>query len=165
VRFSLMNLLKSFVTDSKFWGDYEGNWLRLKSHYLDGPAFGGLIGTARGFGRFLQDQLRPASVLLRPASKRLLETPQSDSRGRPIPMTLGWHVGKTDAQRVDENGGEVYFFKEGGGAGFHGEMRVYPAKGIASVVLANEAGFDATRFLDRADRATLAARAPREAAR
>ena len=51
-RFSLMNLLKRFVTDRKFWGEYEGNWLQLKSHYVNGPAFGGLVGSARGFARF-----------------------------------------------------------------------------------------------------------------
>ena len=37
-------------------------------------------------------------------------------------MTLGWHVGILV--------GEQYFYKEGGGAGFHGEMRIYPAKGL-----------------------------------
>lgn len=47
-KYSLMNLLKSFVTDRKFWREYEGDWLQLKSHYLNGPAFGGLVGSARG---------------------------------------------------------------------------------------------------------------------
>lgn len=149
-RYSLMNLLKAFVTDSKFWGEYEGKWLRLKSHYLDGPAFGGLVGTARSFSRFLQDQLRSESVLLRPAGKRLLETAQTDRQGRPIRMTLGWHLGEAD--------GAVYFFKEGGGGGFHGEMRVYPAKGIASVVMTNDTEFSSTRFLNRADRVFLESR-------
>lgn len=51
-RYSLMNLLKGFVTDRKFWGEYEGKWLGMKSHYVNGPAFGGLVGTARAFGRF-----------------------------------------------------------------------------------------------------------------
>ena len=40
---------------------------------------------------------------------------QTDGMGRPIPMTLGWHIGN----------GTAYFFKEGGGGGFHSEMRVY----------------------------------------
>ena len=62
-KYSLMNLVKGFVIDRKFVGGYEGDWLRLNSHYLNGPAFGGLIGTARGFSRFLQDQLRGESVL------------------------------------------------------------------------------------------------------
>jgi D-alanyl-D-alanine carboxypeptidase len=109
-KYSLMNLLKGFVTDSKFWGEYAGKWLRLKSHYLNGPAFGGLVGTTRGFTCFLQDQLRTESVLFGPEIKQLLEAHQTDSAGDPIPMTLAWHVGETH--------GPVYFFKEGGAPAF-----------------------------------------------
>lgn len=144
---SLMNLMKGFVTDSKYWGEYEGKWLRLRSHHLNGPAFGGLVGTARSFGRLLQDQLRTKSVLLGPETKRLLETQQTNGRGKRIPMTLGWHVGDLN--------GTAYFFKEGGGGGFHSEMRLYPAKGIASVVMVNSTVFNSTKFLNRVDRTFL----------
>lgn len=147
-KYSLMNLVKGFVFDSKFLGGYEGNWLRLNSHYLNGPAFGGLIGTARGFSRFLQDQLGTASVLFGPETKRLLETRQKDGAGHSIPMTLGWHVGET--------GGVAYLFKEGGGGGFHGEMRIYPKRRVATVALANSTGFNSTEFLNRFDRTYLA---------
>lgn len=146
-KYSLMNLVKGFVIDRKFLGNYEGHWLRLKGHYLNGPAFGGLIGTARGFSRFLQDQLRTQSVLFGPETKRLLETQQTDGAGRPIQMTPGWHIGETH--------GAVYFFKEGGGGGFHCEMRIYPTKGVASVVLVNSTGFDSTGLLNRVDRTFL----------
>ena len=142
-KYSLMNLMKGFVTDSKFWGDYEGKWLRLKSHHLNGPAFGGLVGTARGFTHFLQDQLHSESVLFGPATKRLLETQQTDRTEKSIPMTLGWHIGETH--------GVAYFFKEGGGGGFHSEMRLYPTKRIASVVMVNGTEFNSTKFLHRVD--------------
>ena len=144
-KYSLMNLVKGFVADSKFWGEYEGKWLRLKSHYLNGPAFGGLVGTTRGFSCFLQDQLRTESVLFGLETKRLLETQQTDSAGDPIPMTLGWHVGETH--------GAAYFLKEGGGAGFHSEMRLYLTKGIASVVIVNRTDFNSTKFLNRVNSA------------
>jgi D-alanyl-D-alanine carboxypeptidase len=149
-KYSLTNLLKGFVTDSKFWGEYEGNWLRLKNHHLNGSAFGGLVGTARGFARFLQDQLRTDSVLFGSEAKRLLETQQTDSAGKPIPMTLGWHTGKTH--------GTVYFFKEGGGGGFHSEMRLYPMRSIASVVMVNSTDFNSTKFLNRLDNTFLESR-------
>ncbi len=142
-KYSLMNLAKGLVTDRKFWGGYEGKWLCLKSHYLNGPAFGGLVGTARGFAVFLQNQLRKDFVLLGPEARRLLETQQTDGAGRPIPMTLGWHCGKVR--------GKAYLFKEGGGGGFHSEMRLYPAQGIASVAMANDTGFNSTGFLNRMD--------------
>jgi D-alanyl-D-alanine carboxypeptidase len=128
-KYSLMNLVKGFVTDSTFWDEYEGNWLRLRSHYINGPAFGGLVGTARAFSRFLQDQVRTESVLFGLETKRLLETQQTNRAGESIPMTLGWHISETH--------GVPYFFKEGGGGGFHSEMRLYSTKGVASVVMVN----------------------------
>jgi CubicO group peptidase (beta-lactamase class C family) len=146
-KYSLLNLFKGFIIDRKFLGGHEGRWLRLRAHYLNGPAFGGLIGTAAGFGRFLQDQLRAESVLLGVESKRLLMTPQADGAGRPIPMTLGWHIGKA--------GGTAFLFKEGGGGGFHCEMRIYPAKEVASVVMVNSTEFNTTRFLNRIDHVLL----------
>ncbi|MFZ6749923.1 serine hydrolase domain-containing protein [Undibacterium sp. Ren11W] len=151
-KYSVMNLVKGLVIDRKFIGGYEGPWLRLNNHYLNGPAFGGLIGTAHGFSRFLQDQLRSESLLLAPETKRLFETRQTDSAGRPIAMTLGWHIGEAQ--------GLSYFFKEGGGGGFHSEMRIYPSKGIATVVLANSTEFNSSRFLNRFDRRFLQDRRP-----
>jgi CubicO group peptidase (beta-lactamase class C family) len=142
-KYALMNLLKAFLVDRKVVGEYEGRWLRLNSHYINGPAFGGLIGTARGFSRFLQDQLRTESVLFAPQTKRQLESRQTDSAGSPIPMTLGWHVGETSDA--------AYLFKEGGGGGFHCEMRIYPTRGIATVVMANSTDFSSTGFLNRVD--------------
>ena len=143
----MMNLLKGFVTDRKFWGKYEGDWLQLKSHYLNGPAFGGLVGSARGFARFLQDQLECRSALFSAETKHLMETPQTNSAGQPIPMTLGWHVGTAN--------GEIYLFKEGGGGGFHSEMRIYPTKAVSSVVMVNGTEFNSRRFLNRMDRMSL----------
>jgi len=45
----------------------------------------------------------------------------------------------------------VYFFKEGGGGGFHSRIRLYPTKGIASVVMVNSTEFDSTNFLYRVE--------------
>ena len=83
-------------------------------------------------------------------TKRLFETQQTNGAGEPIPMALGWHIGKAhDA---------AYFFKEGGGGGFHSEMRIYPAKRIASVVMVNSTAFDSKKFLNREDCAFLESR-------
>ncbi|MGC2461932.1 MAG: serine hydrolase domain-containing protein [Steroidobacteraceae bacterium] len=128
-----------------YWllGTIVEHWLRLKSHYVNGPAFGGLVGTAHVCGEFLQDQLRTTSVLLGTETKRLFESRQTDRRGKPIPMTLGWHVG--------EARGVAYLFKEGGGGGFHSEMRLYPRTGIGSVVMVNSTEFNSSKFLNRVD--------------
>ncbi len=142
-RRSAMNLLKPLLTDRQFWGEYEGIWLSFNHHYLNGPAFGGLIGTASAFSLFLQDQLREESVLFGQKTKELLETPQATSDGKPIPMTLGWHIGETK--------GSMYLFKEGGGGGFHCEMRIYPHEAIGTVIMANNTAFNSTAMLNRLD--------------
>lgn len=142
-KYSLMNLIKGLITDSKVWGKTEGRWVRVKNHYVNGPAFGGLIGTARAFSHFLQDQLRDRSVLFQPATKTQFFEQQRDSQGRLVPMTLGWHVGKRQ--------GAPYFYKEGGGAGFHSEMRIYPNQALASVVMVNSTEFNSTKFLNYLD--------------
>ena len=64
-------------------------------------------------------------------------------RGTPVAMTLGWHIGDLAGTR--------FFYKEGGGGGFHCMMRVYPGDGIGTVVMTNATGFDVRRLLDTID--------------
>ena len=146
-KYSIMNLAKRLLIDRQLIGDYEGAWLRIEPHYLNGPAFGGLVGTARGFAAFLQDQLRPRSVLFDNPARELLYTPQRTTTGHVVPMGLGWHLGDLD--------GIPYFYKEGGGGGFHCEMRVYRVNRIATVLMTNATGFDVKRCLNSQDRGFL----------
>ena len=75
-KYSILNLMKRFFTDSNVWGQYEGNWLQVRNIYLNGPAFGGLAGSARAFSRLLQDQLAEHSALFGPATTRDLHRHQ-----------------------------------------------------------------------------------------
>ncbi len=142
-KYSFMNLVKGFVTDKAVWGDYEGNWLHVQDVYVNGPAFGGAIGTARAFGIILQDLLAERSVLLGEQGRELLFARQKTADGKEIDMTLGWHIAKLD--------GIQYYFKEGGGAGFHSEMRMYPAQGLASVIMTNQTSFNSRKALNKLD--------------
>ena len=142
-KYSLMNLAKPFLMDRALIGDYSGSWLEIRSHYVNGPAFGGLVGSARGFGSFLQDQLRPRSALFNESTRRLFYSPQETNDGTLVAMTLGWHIGELDGAR--------FFYKEGGGGGFHSLMRLYPAEGIGTVVMTNATGFDVRGLLDTID--------------
>ena len=146
-KYSMMNLVKGLITDKKVWGKYEGNWIQVKSHYVNGPAFGGLIGAAQAVSRFLQVQLRESSVLFGQETKRLFYTQQRNDRGESIEMTLGWHIGALQGVR--------YFFKEGGGGGFHSEMRIYPARGFASVIMVNGTEFNSNKVLGGLDQIFL----------
>ncbi|HEY6853277.1 MAG TPA: serine hydrolase domain-containing protein [Gemmatimonadales bacterium] len=148
-KYSLFNLMKRFLIDRALVGSYEGRWLRIHAHYANGPAFGGLVGSARGFGKFLQDQLRPRSTLFNDDTRALFYAPQHTTDGTPVAMTLGWHIGSLD--------GEPFFYKEGGGGGFHAMMRLYPSSRVGTVVMTNATGCDVKRCLDSADRQFLAA--------
>lgn len=146
-KWSFLNLFKSFVIDSKFVGEYEDGWLHINDHYLNGPSFGGIVGSARAIGVFLQDQLQGSSKLFTRQTKGLFFEQQRNNDGQLIDMTLGWHIGRSN--------GVQHFFKEGGGGGFHSEMRVYPTQRIASIVIANNTSFDAKGFLNTVDREFL----------
>jgi D-alanyl-D-alanine carboxypeptidase len=143
-KYSLMNLAKGFVTDRAVWGEYEGNWLHIKDAYVNGPSFGGAIGSAKAFSTILQDLLAERSILLGENFKPLLYSRQKNRSGKDIDMTLGWHIGISERTQ--------YFYKEGGGAGFHGEMRIYPAKGLASVIMTNKTSFNSRRQLSHIDK-------------
>ncbi|MFO1285059.1 MAG: hypothetical protein U1F49_00005, partial [Rubrivivax sp.] len=78
------------------------------------------------------------------ALRRALVEPRRLASGRSIPMTAGLHVG------------DGFLFKEGGGAGFHCELRVHVERGCASVVIANASEIDVKRLLSEADAVMLA---------
>jgi CubicO group peptidase (beta-lactamase class C family) len=142
-KYSVTNLFKRFLIDRTLIGTYEGRWLRIEPHYVNGPAFGGLIGTARGFGIFLRDQLCAKSFLFGDDIRNLFFSQQHADGGSPIPMTLGWHI--------ETAGKSVFYFKEGGGGGFRCMMRVYRSSGIATVIMANATGLDVKRTLSTLD--------------
>jgi CubicO group peptidase (beta-lactamase class C family) len=142
-KYSLMNLLKRFLIDRELIDGYEGSWLKLQPHYVNGPAFGGLIGTVRVFGKFLADQLRPVSALFGAPTRSLFFEQQHTRSGAPVPMTPGWHIGSLQGQR--------HFFKEGGGGGFHCTMRVYKDAGLATIVMSNATAFNSNACLDAVD--------------
>jgi D-alanyl-D-alanine carboxypeptidase len=145
-KWSWLNLLKRFVIDGAYIDHYEGSWLKIRAHYVDGPAFGGLIGTTAAFGAWLGDLLGESRTLSAAARAWLFEQ-QHLTSGEPVPMTLGWHIGELDGVR--------HYFKEGGGGGFHSMMRLYPERGFGSVIIGNATGFRAGKALDELDRLLL----------
>jgi CubicO group peptidase (beta-lactamase class C family) len=146
-KYSFLNLVKRFVIDRELIGRYQGRWLQINPHYVNGPAFGGLVGTSRGFGKFLQDQLRSESVLFGEETLARFYRSERTLDGAEVPMTPGWHV--------DDSEGVRHFYKEGGGGGFHSMMRIYRDHGIGSVVLTNATTFDVRSSLNVLDRQFL----------
>lgn len=53
-KYSLLNLVRPLLTDPGMAAGYEGRWLRIEDHYVNGPAFGGAVGTATGFCKLVR---------------------------------------------------------------------------------------------------------------
>jgi hypothetical protein len=60
--------------------------------------------------------------------------------------------GSADAEKILQKRFGADGPKDGGGAGFHCEMRVYPDAGLASVIMANRTSLNTNRLLSRLDR-------------
>lgn len=122
----------------------EDGWQRFRPFYMNGAAYGGLVGTADGFARYLQALLDPGGALLSPRSRDQLFTENVLSGGSRSGMTHSWFVGQL--------GGTRFYDHAGGGGGYYAEIRLYPELGRGSVLLANRTGLRNERLLDRIDR-------------
>lgn len=146
-RFGWLNAVFGWLVDrDRLVDSTAGPWVQMRHHQVNGEAYGGLIGNAAGLVRYGLALLN-RDDLLSPASRALLFSAQ------PAPgpaRSLGWVMGSLDR--------EPWCAHAGGGAGYYAELRIYPRLGCASAVLFNRAGIRDERFLDRLDRALVAAR-------
>jgi len=136
-RYSFSNLLLSFFLDRKKFIQYNyGSWTAFNNFYVNGQAYGGLIGNVAGLASYLQLYL----------SKKMfsnVETQQlmfTDQKGG---MTLSWFTGTLNGQR--------YLCHAGGGGGYYCEIRIYPGLNMASALLRNRSSFSDLRLLNKID--------------
>jgi CubicO group peptidase (beta-lactamase class C family) len=147
-RFRMVNILLGlFIEKSKYMGPPEGKWKPFNAYYVNGPAYGGLIGTANAFVRYLQELLKPDCLLLSNRYKEIMFTENHNLSGKPTGMCLSWFKGQT--------GGHQYFSHAGGGGGYYCELRIYPEQKSGSVIMFNRTGMTDERFLDKPDMAML----------
>lgn len=113
-------------------GDRRGPYLSLNPFYVDGPAYGGLVGDVLDAGRFLRLHLRDGEIdgtrVLSPGSACSMRT--IDQAGKPFDHGTGWfrRPAATPGQWVEHFGA---------GAGFWNVMRLYPGLGLGIVVMSN----------------------------
>lgn len=142
--FSFGNLLLGFLLDKKrYMGESFDGWTNFLPMYVNGSAYGGLVGTPGGFITFAQDLLQRDSQLLTMESRREMWEDNRLHNGRLSGMSKGWFRGNLS--------GNPYVCHAGGGGGFYCELRLYPESGLGSAVFMNRSGFSDERFLDRAD--------------
>lgn len=143
--FSFGNLLLGFLLDrAKFMGKKVKGWASFNPVYVNGPAYGGLIGRPAAFVAFAQDLLRPDGVLLSSEQRQAMFQQNHLNNGKASGMCLGWFCGQLDGNR--------FVTHAGGGGGFYCEMRIYPEKGMGSIIMTNRSGFSDERMIGAFDR-------------
>jgi CubicO group peptidase (beta-lactamase class C family) len=113
-------------------GDRHGPYLALNPFYVDGPAYGGLVGNAMDAGRFLRMHLGDGEIdghrVLDPGTARSMRSIAHP--GKPFNHGTGWF-------RRPSKSPESWVEHFGTGAGFWNLMRLYPDRGIGVVIMAN----------------------------
>lgn len=154
-RFSILSLFFWALTSNKLWDKSVGKWARFQQYLLmNGPAYGGCIGTATGYAKILQDMLLALQTdgkepkLFTSSINDFIEPQYSSKAPDLFPSTcIGFNRG--------ENDNHTYFTKVGGGPGFSSNIRIYPNAGIATVYLCNKTEVSegpVNSFLDKLDK-------------
>jgi len=144
-RFGFANLFIGwFIDKSKYMQPSTGKWKPFTYFYPNGASYAGLIGTPNSFVVYLQALLKDNSILLSNDYKQQMLTENKNSKGKPTGMCLGWFT--------DELNGIHYFAHPGGAGGYYCELRIYPERGIGSVVFFNRTGMSNEKFLDKIDK-------------
>lgn len=113
-------------------GSRHGSVVAMKPFYVDGPAYGGLIGTAVDAGRFLRMHLNDGELdgvwmLLAETACRMRTV---DCRGKPFDHGIGWFRRPTSSP-------EHWVEHFGTGVGYWNVMRLYPDRGLGVVIMSN----------------------------
>ena len=143
-RLSLTNLLLGlFLNKWKYMDKAEGIWKPFKTIYVNGVSYGGLIGTLDGLITYIQELLKTDCCLIDKDFMQQLFTEQYLINNKPSGMCLSWFTGVLNNQK--------YYCHAGGGGGYYCEIRLYPARGLGSVILFNRTGMSDERILNKVD--------------
>ena len=119
-------------------GSTDGRFLSFKPFLVDGPAYGGLVGSVRDAARFMAVHLNGGDSegvrLLSPRSVEEMQTLQASGRG--IDVGLGWFRRGADRAAGD------FWEHLGGGGGYWSMMRIYPEQGNGVLAMGNATRYD-----------------------
>lgn len=139
----LLALMLPFMFDTKRrMGQRIGHWRPFHPFLLNGVSYGGSLGTAAGYRKYLQALLDDGKFIDDAWRERLFAETLTNN-GRHTGMAMSWFTGAMN--------GTTYVSHAGGGGGYYAEIRLYPRLGRGSVVLMNRTGIRDERLLDRLD--------------
>jgi CubicO group peptidase (beta-lactamase class C family) len=128
-------------------GTNQGRFLSFRPFYVEGAAYGGLIGSVKDAARFMSVHLNGGSVngvrLLSPDGVAQMQT--IASKGGKMDVGLGWF-----RRHTRRKGEEGYLEHLGGGGGFFNLMRIYPDRGLGVLIMGNVTSYDQERLVEAA---------------
>lgn len=137
-RFTPLSVLMPVLIPRKHLRSKEARFVALHPFYVDGAAYGGLVGPPTDAIRFARAHLRGGELdghrILSEAACRGMQT--MITRGRKLEVGLGWFRRGTPSQS------DNFVEHLGGGVGFWNCLRIYPARGLAAVVMGNATTYD-----------------------
>jgi CubicO group peptidase (beta-lactamase class C family) len=155
-KWSFTGLGVRWMVDSRFFGGTIDGYWELRPFTMDGAPHGGLNGPVDCLLRFarmtLLDGEGAEGRVLAPESARAMLKPTLLRAGKSSGFGLAWRLGTID--------GEPYADHDGGGGGYRAELRLYPRRGYAVAVVANETSFSTdglARIVVRAEATDLRA--------
>jgi CubicO group peptidase (beta-lactamase class C family) len=120
-------------------GPRHGRYVTFNPFYVNGAAYGGLVGSVSEAIRFVQLHLNGGQAngmrLLSPESVTMMQ--RIRPRGGKRDFGLGWFRSREAAQRRP-----AFVEHLGGGAGFWNVMRIYPEELLGLVVMGNTTSYD-----------------------
>ena len=147
---SLTNAILGFLIDKKkYMGPKEGKWKPFAPFYINGTAYGGMLGSAIGLVKYARALLRKDAELLNEEFKKLLFS-ESIIDNKSTGMSLSWFTGNLK--------GNKFYAHAGGGGGYYVELRIYPELGVGSAILYNRSGMTDERILNKTDGVFLTAK-------
>jgi CubicO group peptidase (beta-lactamase class C family) len=120
-------------------GGNQGRFLAFRPFCVDGPAYGGLIGSVRDAARFMSAHLNhgqcDSARLLWPETVDQMQT--ITARGPKLDVGLGWF-----RRHSDHKSNDTYLEHLGGGGGFFNMMRIYPKRRLGVIVMGNATSYN-----------------------
>jgi CubicO group peptidase (beta-lactamase class C family) len=126
-------------------GSRQGRYVAFNTFYVNGPAYGGLVGGVDEAARLVLLHLNGGQIggarLL--SAESVAEMQRITPRGGKRDFGLGWFCPCEAAQRHP-----TYVEHLGGGAGFWNVMRLYPEASLGVVMMGNTTRYDHEAILD-----------------
>jgi CubicO group peptidase (beta-lactamase class C family) len=140
-RLSPMTPLFRLMLPKGIVGPGHGRFVTFNRFYVDGPAYGGLLGSTADAARFLAMHLNGGTFgdarILSPASVASMQTIRA--HGRAIDVGYGWFRRGRNRRRA------THVEHLGGGGGFWNMMRLYPNERLGVLAMGNATSYDHER--------------------